>query len=147
MHDTKLNLSMREDRLDGLWKTLQAVNTGNEDILNATVSQFGHNLEPELGAFGLGNPHPQDLLDSIHGNADGQVDCLVQNVPICPALYPDGIHIDNRIHGIQKPILPDLDLVIYGIGNSRDQGGRNLNTIDFLQVSLDLSGGHSPGIE
>jgi len=24
MHDTKLNLSMREDRLDGLWKTLQA---------------------------------------------------------------------------------------------------------------------------
>ena len=66
---------------------------------------------------------------------------------IYPALYPDGIHINNRIHRIQGSILPNLDLVINRIGNCLDKGRGILNTSDFQQVCLDLSGGHSSRIE
>ena len=41
------------------------------------AGEVGHDLEPEFGTLCLGNPHPKDLLDAIHGDADGQVDCLV----------------------------------------------------------------------
>ena len=101
MDDTELNLSLGEYHLNSFRKPLQAVNTGNKDILDATVSQFGHNLQPELSALGFGNPHPQNLFHAFHGDADSQVDGLVQNVSRCPPLNPDGIHVDNRIHGIQ----------------------------------------------
>ena len=44
MDDIELNLNPGEYGLNCLRKSFQAVNAGNKDILDATVSQFGHNL-------------------------------------------------------------------------------------------------------
>ena len=46
MDDAELNLGMRKNRLDNLRKTLQTVNTGNEDILDGYSGESG----PPVGA-------------------------------------------------------------------------------------------------
>ena len=40
MDDTELHRGLGEDRLDRLWKARQTIDTGNEDIFNATILQF-----------------------------------------------------------------------------------------------------------
>src|SRR3989339_1474199 len=117
MDNTELNLGLRENRLNGFWKTLEAIDAGNENILDATVSQLSHDLQPKLGALVFGNPHPKDLLDAIHGDANNQINCLVNNMAIVAGLNPDGIHIDYGINCIQRAILPDFHLVSNGIGD------------------------------
>jgi hypothetical protein len=37
-----LNCGMRIDSLNGLRETLQAIDASNEDVLNASILQFGH---------------------------------------------------------------------------------------------------------
>ncbi len=37
MHDTQLNSRLGKHRLNGLGKALEAIDTGNEDVLHATV--------------------------------------------------------------------------------------------------------------
>jgi len=49
MHHTKLDTRVRIERLNGFWKTGESVHTGNEDILETTVLQFGEDRKPEFG--------------------------------------------------------------------------------------------------
>ena len=53
MHHTKLHFRFREDGLDGFWKALETINTGDQDIANASVGEIGQNLQPEVGSFVL----------------------------------------------------------------------------------------------
>jgi hypothetical protein len=64
------------DGLDGFGKALQAIDTGDEDVLHAAVLQFGDDLQPELGAFGLGDPQAEHFLLAGQVDADGQIDRL-----------------------------------------------------------------------
>lgn len=76
MDDTELNSSARIDRLDGLREALQPVHAGDEDVLHASILQFSHHLQPELGALGLGDPQAQHFLLTGQVDANGQVDRL-----------------------------------------------------------------------
>ena len=52
----ELNLGLEVHRLYGLWKATQAVEAGDEDIINAPVLQFGEHVEPKLCACVPLNP-------------------------------------------------------------------------------------------
>ena len=43
-------------------EALEPVDHGDQDVIDAAGFQFIHDLEPELGAFGLLDPQPQHLL-------------------------------------------------------------------------------------
>jgi hypothetical protein len=51
MNNACLDLCLGKGRLDGLWEALEAVNYGDEDVLNAPVAQIVQHLCPELGAL------------------------------------------------------------------------------------------------
>src|SRR5512136_1983301 len=121
--DTELNLGFRKNRLDCLGKTLEAVHAGDEDILHAPVFQLGYHLKPELRAFVLGGPHAKDLLDTVHGYADGKVDGFVNDLAVVPYFHPDGVQIHDGVDIVQEAVLPQLDLFQYRFGNLGDQGG------------------------
>jgi hypothetical protein len=44
VHNAELNNGLRKDRFDGLRKSLQAIDTGDQNVLDAAVSEFGHDL-------------------------------------------------------------------------------------------------------
>ncbi len=68
MDDTALDLGAREDRLNRVLETRQAIDTGDKDILDAPTLQIGDHTQPEVGrALECQLPHG----GSVVGNALG----------------------------------------------------------------------------
>ena len=42
-------------RSDGIGKAFEAIHNGNQNIGNAAVLEFVHDLEPEIGAYQVSN--------------------------------------------------------------------------------------------
>ena len=53
------------NRLNRFREAFQAIDAGDEDVLQPTVFEFRDDLEPELGTFILGDPHTKDFLSSV----------------------------------------------------------------------------------
>src|ERR1700730_18266822 len=70
------------DRGDRLWKALQTVNHGNENVADAPGPQFIHYPQPVFGAFGGFDPQAQNGLRSIRRNAERDIDGLVAHQPL-----------------------------------------------------------------
>ncbi len=71
VHDAQLHLRFGKHRLDSFGKALQAVNAGDEDILDSPVLQLRHDLKPELRALGLTEPDAEHVFIARERHADG----------------------------------------------------------------------------
>ncbi|MNE31938.1 hypothetical protein D3C80_1255290 [compost metagenome] len=147
MHDTQLNDGFRVDRFNGLREALEAVHAGDEDVLHATILEFGHHLQPEFGAFGLGDPQTQHFLVTGHVDADSQINRLVAHGTSVTHFDVNAVQIEDRVQRVQRSGLPQLDLVTHRVGNGRDQAGRDLCAVHFLQVRLDFSDTQTARVE
>lgn len=141
-----LCVRLREDCLDGCRKSCQVVRTGNENVLYSTISEAVEDTGPELGALILTAPHAEDVLSPLHVDADGDVDCFLDDLPLASNMVMDGIQKDYGVETFQRPLLPFLcnrqNLV-------RDSAGgriRNVNAIDIVDVALNVAGRHSLGV-
>jgi hypothetical protein len=59
---TVLNFGIRVDAFDSLREALQAVHTGDQDILDPSVMQIGQNAQPMVSAFLVGEIEAQELF-------------------------------------------------------------------------------------
>ena len=59
MNNAQLHLGMGKDCLDGFWKTAETIDAGDNAILDPPALEFSEYRQPELGAFGFGNPQAQ----------------------------------------------------------------------------------------
>jgi hypothetical protein len=66
-----------EHSRDRLGKAFQPIDDGDQDVCDATLAQFRHYPQPELGALGLFDPQTKHLLDAIRPHAQRDVDRLV----------------------------------------------------------------------
>ena len=117
-------------------KPERPVAAGDEDITNAPVLQFGEHVEPELCPFVLLDPEPQEFLVAAQVNAQGQVDRLVPYAAAVTHLDEQGIQ--DRIDRVQRPRLPGQGLVGYGVGDPRDQFGRDGHPVEIFDMALDI---------
>jgi len=62
-------------------------------------------------------------------------------------LHVDAIQVDDRIHRVEQPGLPCLDLIDHRIGDRGNQAGRDLRPVHFFQMRLDLAHGHATRIQ
>ena len=62
VNDAGLHDRLRENRIDGFGKALEAIDDGDENVLRATVLDLVHHAQPELGALGLLDPNAENLL-------------------------------------------------------------------------------------
>jgi hypothetical protein len=76
-HDAGLHHGLRENRVDGLRKTPQPIDDGNQDVTDAAALEFVHDAQPELGAFGLFDPQTQNIFGAVRQDAQRDVDRLV----------------------------------------------------------------------
>ncbi len=122
-------------------RRLQPVHDGDQDVLDAPVAQLVHHRQPELGAFVVGDPEAQNLAFTIPGDAQGDVNGLVFDHPTVGVadLHAQSVENDDRIHPVQRPMLPLPDLVQHGIGDAADQVGRDPQAVKILQMSLDVA--------
>ena len=106
MHDTGLDLSVREDAIDSVWKSLQAINNGDQGVGDAPVTQLVRHAHPELRALGLLDPDPKDFLATIGSDPVGQVHYLAAYRSLIAHLGPNGVKKDERVQRLRRPTLP-----------------------------------------
>ena len=146
VHDAGLQRRGRKHRLQRLGNPLEAIGHGNQDIGHAPVAQIVENLHPETCTFGVLDPKTQHVAAAIGQDAQRQVHCLVAHHAAFPDLDPQRIEEHHRVHGLQRPGLPGLDLLHDLIGHGADELGADLGAVLLHQQALDLPYRHAPGV-
>lgn len=147
MDDTELHLRLRKDHFNGIGKAFKAIDTGDKNIFQAACLELRQNAEPELCSFGFGQPQPEDLFCTIKVNAEGQIDCLVDDLLILPDFDNNAVEINNRINSIQGPVLLLYHAVNDRLSDFGNQRCRDIGTVHFFKCSNDIAGAHSFGVQ
>lgn len=62
-------------------------------------------------------------------------------------LHDERVEIDDRIDLIERAALPGDDVVHHGIGDAADEVGRDLDSVQLVQVVLNVADAHAAGVE
>ena len=74
------------------------------------------------------------------------MDRLVADDALVADLDAQGVEEHQRIDRLERPGLPGGDLLQDGVGDGADEIGRDLDPVEFAQVSDDLADAHAAGI-
>src|ERR1700737_547661 len=146
MHQTQLHLNLREHRLDRLRESFQSIHANDEDVGHSTILQLRQHLQPELRSFRLARPQTQYFFVALHVHANRHVNRLVADMASLANLHYQSVQIYDRVHRVQRPVLPTLDLLHHLFGDVGNQLWTHLDFIDLLQVPLNLARAHAPRV-
>lgn len=134
MYNAELHLSFRKNAANRFWKTFETVDTGDENILHAAILELRHHLQPEFGPLGFLNPEPEDFLLPLHVHANGHIHGFAADMTGISHFYEKRVQENDRVNRVQHPVLPDPDFLHDCIGHLRDQVGRYIYGVDFLEM-------------
>src|SRR6185369_1178600 len=134
------------DGSDRLGKALQAVDNGDQHVLDAAVLELVHDAQPEFGALVLFEPKPQDFLAAVGAHAERDMDGLISYQSFVADLDPQRVEKDQRVDLLQRPRLPGGDLLQHRISHRADQIGRDLDPVEIAQMADNLAGAHAAGV-
>ena len=117
MNDAQLHFRLRVEGFDGFGKALEAIDTGNQDVLDTTIEQIGEYVEPVAGAFRFRDIQAQQLFLACDVQAEDGIDRLADEAPVFLDLVVDGIQPDDGIDGLELPLLPGAKFGYELIGN------------------------------
>ncbi len=80
------------------------------------------------------NPDPQDVLQAIQGDAQRHISRLGHRPVVLPYLVVDGIHEDERIHRLQRPVLSGRNLRRDLLADLRHQRRRDLHIVQLFDL-------------
>ncbi|CAB5328303.1 hypothetical protein IST4119_00738 [Burkholderia multivorans] len=146
MHDAGLDRRFREHRVDRFGEALQAVDHGDQDVLHAAQLQVVHHPQPELGALGLLDPKAEHVACAVAAHAQRQVDRLVAHHAFVADLDSQGVEEHDRVHRLERSLLPFAHFVDHGISHRADEVRRHLDAIHLQQETLNLPHAHAAGI-
>ncbi len=118
-----LHLGPREHGGDRLGEALQAVDDGDEDVLDAAVPELVHDAQPELATLGLLDPQPQHLLGAVRADAKGNIDGFIPNGALVADLDPERVEEHQRVQRLERAVLPFGHFIEDGVGDRADQVG------------------------
>jgi hypothetical protein len=106
LHHARLHDRARPHGRDRVRQALQPVADEHEHIPHTAVAQLGEHVQPVLGTFAaVTGPDAQDVTVAIDGDGHDHVDRPVGDLTISD-LDVDGVDEHDRIHRIQRPVLP-----------------------------------------
>lgn len=82
------------------------------------------------------------MLDALHVDADGEMGGLVAHVPAVTDLDDDRVEEDHRIERLQRPLLPDQDLLADLVDDLRDRLVADLGADRGGEMVLDITRRH-----
>src|SRR5580704_5431617 len=147
VHDAGLHDRLRINRGDRLGKALESIHHGDQDVVDTARLELVDHLEPEFGAFALFDPQPEHILLAIGIERERHIDGLVLDQALVANLDAQSVKKHHRIDRVERPVLPFPPLVKDRIGDTADEIGRHVGSIEFGQVAWDLSHRHAAGIE
>lgn len=147
MDDAKLNMRLGIYAVYGIGEALQAIDTGNQDILKTPIFQFSQDIKPELRAFIFRYPHAQQFLLTFGINTQHEENGFVNDRTVVTNLYHDTLKINNGIERLQGPILPLAHLLFNPVGDFRYQRRRDISIVHFFKCGDDLTGRHTFGVK
>ena len=118
-----LHRGLGEHRGDRVGEALEAVDHGDQKVLDAAVLQLVHHPEPELGALVLLEPETEDLLAAVVPDAGRDMHRLVADQAFVADLHPERVEEDQRIDRLQGTGLPGGNLFQDRVGDHADQIG------------------------
>lgn len=99
-------------------------------------------MRQNFAPLGRVEPDAEDFLGAVDGHADRDVRSLVLHDSLVADLYDEGVEVDGRVDGLQRPLLPLLQLVDHRVGDARNQVGGDLRAVNLGQMALDLAHRH-----
>ena len=99
----------------------ETIHARDQDVFQTAVLQLGQDRQPELCPFGLGQPQAQQLLVTLHIDAQCQIERLVDHPLVRADLQYNAVQINDGIERIQRPVLPFVDLLDDTFGHLRYQ--------------------------
>ena len=92
------------------------------------------------------DPDAENLFGAVRLQTQRNIDRLVAHEAFVADLDPDGIEEHQWVVKIERPVLPFRNLVQHRIGDRRDQVGRDINAVEFLEVAADFPDRHAAGV-
>src|SRR3954447_10845071 len=136
-----------EGRLDGLGEALEAVDAGDEDVVDAAAAQVVEDGQPELGALGFLPPQAEDLALAVAGDPQGEVAGAALDRAVLTDLHEHGVEVDDRIDRLQRPRAPRDHVVEDGVGDPADRVAPDVDAVELAQMRRDVTDRHPAGVE
>jgi hypothetical protein len=107
-------------------KPLRPSDNGDQVVIDAAGFELIDHVEPEFGALGLFDPKPKHALLAVWIEGQRHIDGLVLDQALIADFDPQSIKKDDRIHPIERPVLPFPYLIKHRIRDPADEVRRNL---------------------
>src|SRR4051794_16301806 len=147
VHDAGLHPRLGEDRLDGLGEALEAVDAGDQDVLDAAAAQIVEDGQPELGALGFLPPQAEDLALAVAADPQGEVAGAALDRAVLTDLHEHAVEVDDRIDALERPRAPRDHVVEDGVGAPADRVAADVDTVELAQMRRDVPDRHPAGVE
>ena len=148
VHHAGLHDSLRPGRLDGVGQAFEAVADDDQHVLEAPVGELGENAGPVLGALcvGVADPHPQNVLAPVEVDAHRQIRRPVGDMAVSD-LDHQRVDEHHRIHAVEGPGAPRLQLVPDPVGHPGYEVVGHLDPVYLFEVGLHVANRHAPGVQ
>lgn len=143
VNNAVLNLRFREHCMDGCIETRQIVCTCDKNILYAPISQTIQYGCPELCALILADSHAQNIFAAVQIKTDGNVHCLLYDLPFAADMVVDRIQKNYRIDRFQRPLQPFFCHRQDLIRDPTYRSVRHRQPVNILNMRLNVAGRHA----
>ena len=147
MDDAPLQTALGIHRLNDLHHAAQTVRAEQINIQNAPTFEVIQHIQPKFATLMLPNPDTQNVFSAVHGNAQNHISCLGHIAVVLFNLVVDGVHEDKRVHGLQRPVLPGVDLRHDLFGNFAHQLRGNFHIVETLDLLCNIPLAHAAGVQ
>jgi hypothetical protein len=94
---------LREDGVDRLRETGEAVGADEDDVLDAAVAELGHDARPEAGALALLDPEAETIALAVEGDPDRDVDGLLAHDLLVADRDLHRVQVDGDVQLLERP--------------------------------------------
>jgi len=103
MHDACLHPRLGEHSGDRVGEPGQAIDAGDQDVIDVAALQVIQDGQPEFRALGLLPPDSQGFAVAFDGHADGEIAGAGADRAVFADLDVHGVEVDDRVDALQRP--------------------------------------------
>lgn len=95
---------------------------------------------PEVLALGFADPEVQDVLAPVQVVSERDVDGVLLRAPLALDVDVHAVHEHERVHGLERAVLPFGQVVHHAVGDVGDHIGADAEPVDALDGVGDVAG-------
>ena len=145
--DAGLHPRLGEHRFDRFGEPLEPVDAGDQDVLDAALLEVVQDLEPELRALALLEPHPEHVPVAFEGDAQREVAGPALHAARFSDLDHEAVEEHDRVEVIERPLLPGTHVLHDRVGDAADQVAADLDAVELAEVRLDVPDRHPARVQ